>query len=61
MRLPRPDFRLDEPEALPRRLLYELIDWVLKGERGELKEEQVFQWTNQSDGDFQVAVVPKKA
>ena len=60
-RLPCSDFRLDEPEALPRRLLNELIDWILKGERGELKAQQIFQWMNQSDGDFQLAAVPKKA
>ncbi|KIJ41628.1 hypothetical protein M422DRAFT_68176 [Sphaerobolus stellatus SS14] len=48
-------------EAAAREATEKYLDslWV-KGERGELPSEKVFRWTNQTDGEFQLAPRPRK-
>lgn len=59
-RLPRADFPLQLPKNMHETLVDELIDWILKGERGLLPTEHRFLWVGQDAGSCPVDAVPRR-
>ncbi|KIJ24090.1 hypothetical protein M422DRAFT_275211 [Sphaerobolus stellatus SS14] len=59
-RLPTDNFIFERPKDMPKKDLWEFIDHIIKGEKGDIPASRVFRWTRQTDGDFQLAAKPRK-
>ncbi|KIJ38801.1 hypothetical protein M422DRAFT_258434 [Sphaerobolus stellatus SS14] len=59
-RLPSENFIFERPKEMPRKDLWAFMLHIVKGEEGKLPETEVFRWTRQTDGNFQLATKPRK-
>ncbi|KIJ43771.1 hypothetical protein M422DRAFT_253023 [Sphaerobolus stellatus SS14] len=59
-RLPQGIFIFERPKEATIEDLLLFIKHIIKGENGEIPPENIFKWTNQTDGNFQLAPRPRK-